>query len=562
MEDFYSVVEEAKKIEKNSLGHTVFNDEVLVQKDIDFSPQEFEDLGFNDILNLYERTEKIISTSKMQIFGAGSAPVEKETKLKRSEVENKVKAMTTETLESVEELSREFEKPIEVKAPAETAKPEKAASASVSSFDEISLLDIEKPSETTEPSSLFAREPAQKEEETAKKAAEKPSSESLGELEFELEKSSEKTIELEREIKKEPPSIPLEEKKKLPGLKSSRPEIEKLSKAPKIETPKEAPKVPLPSVLQQTADQAASEKFDDISEHFSREWGGAVDEVKIKKKMLELTKELFREKTVSRREKIKLEISVLKNMLVAVKSAPGKKPKTADLKAGYSSKLFETLQSTQKSELSANKDSVLSSYERQIDEVKKKFSTVLLSIGESDTEARKMAYEKFVFELTSLSEQLHAALSKNEAFVVQKHKSELAKLLESGEVKDKKLEEQIRKYAEAITEIYHKDFEKIESMIKKNIDTIIHTHARHAIPSAEVDEKEEKIEDLVNEINNTDEGTLLYYLHSRKPDIYKKYERNHISKHEAVQYAKILMSKDKGLSDVSITKYFGDISES
>ncbi len=522
MEDFYAVVESAKKIEKNALPHADFNGKVEVIREIDFSPPEFEDLTYPDLINIYERTEKILSASRMQIFGAGAAP--EQAKAKPSEVENRVRGITTESLERVEEFGKEVEvKPIIAEQVAEQQKiPEEKKTASVSSFEEISLLDFEKSYEGEEE---LKRDAPAEEEKIAKPVPE-----------FELESE---TMEARKPQRKEERLF--EEEKKMPELEIPKAEVSK---------------PPLPTVLQQAADQAGTEKFADIEEHFSREWGGAVDEVKVKKKMLELTKELFKEKSVSRREKIKHEITVLKNMLVGLKTAPTRKKAVQE--ENYYAKLFSTVLETQKSELSSNKDSIVQSYNQQVEAIRQKFMNVLLSLPEGDEDAKKAAYEKFVFELTSLSEQLPAALSKNQAFVVQKHRSELAKLLGSSDI-DKKSAKDIQDYLDGLDANYSHEFQNVEGILEKNIDTLIQTSARHAIAkSMKQDEKDEKIETIVSEINQTDEGSLLYYLHSKDPETYKKYERNHISKHEALQLAKIMIAKDKGLSDVSVTKYFGD----
>ena len=60
------------------------------------------------------------------------------------------------------------------------------------------------------------------------------------------------------------------------------------------------------------------------------------------------------------------------------------------------------------------------------------------------------------------------------------------------------------------------------------------------------------------EIEEIDEGTLMYYLHSHDAEYYKNYERKNVSKAEALSRAKVLMAKEKGLKDATIKKYFGN----
>ncbi|MDO8554287.1 MAG: hypothetical protein Q7S22_05745 [Candidatus Micrarchaeota archaeon] len=537
MEDFYAVAETAKKIEKNALPHVDFNQKVEVIKDIDFSPAEFAELTYPDLINIYERTGKIISASKMQIFAGAITDI---PRVAPTELETRVRGITSDSLEHAEEMSKEIEfksEPPIVTVSEPQKLVEEKKTTSVSSFDEISLLDFEKHIEHGEgPKEIIS--PKEERKITAEDLL--PSlPKTNSELEFDL-KPEVKRPQKKEEIERIPRDF--EEKKKMP----------------EVEIPKAESVQPLlPTVLQQAADQAATEKFAEVEEHFSREWGGAVDELKVKKKMLELTKELFKEKSVNRREKIKLEISVLKNMLTGLKTGIIKK-KSVKEDDNYYAKLFSTVVDTQKSERSSNKDSVVHSYGQQIDSIRQKFTNVLLSLPEDDGASRKVAFEKFVFELTSISEQLPDAIAKNMEFVVQKHRSELMKLLSSEDI-DKKSAKDIQEYLNELESTYSKEFQNVQSILEKNIDTLIHTLARHALSKdIEPNEKEEKIEDIVSEINQTDEGSLLYYLHSKDPDAYKKYERNHISKHESLQLAKIMIAKDKGLSDVSITKYFGD----
>ena len=74
-------------------------------------------------------------------------------------------------------------------------------------------------------------------------------------------------------------------------------------------------------------------------------------------------------------------------------------------------------------------------------------------------------------------------------------------------------------------------------------------------------EEELKADEIINEINTTDEGTLLYSLHMKDLDYYKRYERKHVSKAEALTRAKILMAREKGLSDSITRRYFGEPEE-
>jgi hypothetical protein len=110
-----------------------------------------------------------------------------------------------------------------------------------------------------------------------------------------------------------------------------------------------------------------------------------------------------------------------------------------------------------------------------------------------------------------------------------------------------------------IDENYAKEFATARAIVKKQIEFVIEAGSRVVFKAEKVPVAQEKIAELVHEINETDDGTLLYFLHGNDAEFYKNYERKHISKQEAIFRAKALMAKEKGLSDDMISKYFSEI---
>jgi hypothetical protein len=317
-----------------------------------------------------------------------------------------------------------------------------------------------------------------------------------------------------------------------------------------------ATKAPVPAILRE-APEAAGGKFRDVEEYFTREWGGKIDESMVKKKMLDLTKELFKEKSVTRREKLKLEIVVLKNML----GRTGEKPARAGAKAApatkeYATNLLDTLVSTQTSELSAKKDTIASLYKNRIAESKKKFYSGLKGVPEDNTSERKRIFDSFSQELSAISRALPGDVAKIKDFVMQKHMSELESFRQSSGADNPAVLKSIDLRSAEIRG-YTREFQSISDLINKNIETMLDSASGEVVTRAQ---GEQETAATVYEINETDEGTLLYYLHSKNQEFYKKYERNKISKSEALQYAKFLMAKEKGLSAADTKKYFGDVS--
>jgi hypothetical protein len=502
-EDFYAAVEKAKRIEREMLPYSAFNEKIDVMRTIEFYPKEYQELSYTDLLNFYEYIQKVIKASRIEIY-AQAEPTEiktetkaaEEDKTKRREVEMKVKEITQTSLEKAEEMK---------------------AVESIEKLEEKTKVIEEKPSEKKEDETLV--------------------------LEFERPEKEEEAGKHQEQHQITPP---IEKKKEI--------------QMPAEEGVNEA-KPPIPEVLEVAAEEAASKKYEEIEEYLKREFGGEIDEQKIKKKMLELTKNLFKEKSVHARDKIKTEIAALKGILIKL---AGKRKKATIEKMDYSPAFFESLVGAQTSELTAIKDSIASRVNNEIEDIKKRFYDKLAETGEERTDERRAAYEKFVFQLTSISEALGDELSKHKTFIMQKHISEIEQFISKLPKEEKKLMEKAQERLSTIKHLYEKEFATLQEILTKKVEGLIESGGQVIFKEEKVEgeEKKEKAEEtsqILFEINETDEATLLYYLHSKSPDTYKKYERKRISRHEAIHYAKILMAKEKGLSDDIITKYFGQV---
>jgi len=465
--DFEEAVKNAKKIESKALSSTKYDGAIDIIRAIDLDPEEYEDLDYKGLVNLYERLEKIKKASSAMYIHAPSTEVEKE---EVKEVEERVKEISSEAIEEIKEEMVE-------KPPEEKPVPEKPI--------EYGAIEFEKP--------VF-----EEKKETAFKEPEK----------------------IEEEL------VP-----------------------PKEEVKLEAPP-PLPPILTE-ANEAGEQKFTEIEEHFKRDVKGKMDEITVKKKMLELTKELFKEKSVRKREKIKLEITVLKNMIIG-----GKKPTRKKVKTDQNA-LFETIVATQIAEKGKVKDSISTSYRKKIENLKTAFYEEISKIPVEEREKRNAAYEKFVFKLTSVSEHLPSETKKYADYLTKKHDSEVEKLEKTLKKGDKSVEKKAKERKDK-TAVYEKEFEQLNNSLQKTIEVIMEKTG-HDILGEEKKTPETEVSNTVYEINETDVGTLLFFLHSKDPEYYKKYERKKISKSDAVRRAKILMAKEKGLSEDMISKYLGNV---
>ena len=520
--DFEAAADEAREIEKSAQPYTGFKGKIDLAKAIDLHPKEFADYTFVDLINLYERSEKIIKTAGMGLYGTpGAAPppaVKKEIAARTEEVETKVKEITTQALITAEELGKEMEKPIE-------KRPEPKPEEAIPTVEEIEL-------ERLAPEKIEIEQEEEKPEDTIEKVEEEQPG-----------------IEIEKEEEKK--EIPLEKpKEKQPEIKLKPPKVGQVQ----IERPLEKPVSAVPPILRERAEEAASKKYGEIEQQIMATLGGEVDETSLKKKMLELTKELFKEKSVARRERIKLEITVLKDMLTKKMKAP---KKGMDEKEARGS-ILDTIVSTQKTELASVKDKLLTNYKNQTDTLKMKFQEDIATLPDSDHAGRKSAFERLVFELTSIGEQLPTAVSEYQDYIKEKHESEIRKFNSSLGKGEEALLKQSEARMKRIEEEYAKEFATVRTIVKKNSEAVIENSGHLVFGQEKVTPKEIKVSEIVNEINETDEGTLLYYLHTKDPECYKKYERKHLSKQEAIFRAKAMMAREKGLSDDMVKKYFSE----
>ncbi len=518
VDEFEAAIESAKRIEKKIMEYSPYEGDIELEQTMDMEPVEYVDLSYQELLNEYNRSQKILSTRKMGIY-AGSGEEEAKVSAKSAEVESKLKAMTDRTLKQAEKVAQEptieieklDEQPKEEMAPPSAAPP----------------IELEKPTAAPE-IELEKPTPAP---------------------EIELERAEPEMPELkEIEIPESPEQAQLE----MPEPAAPEPA------APAEPAPLAKPSPP-PALRGKTPSQAVDERYQRMEEQIRSMLGEKPDELSLKKKMLELTKQLFKEKSYNNRAEIKVQITVLKNMLVQLK-AGGKAAGKSKKDETYSN-LFQTMLSTQQAEVAQTKDKVVNKYNQKVEEIKKKFYEELS--GADETPKRKEVYEGFVFNVTQLVEQLPNVIKEQEEFMRSKHVGELVKLTESIADKDKKTLGLVDERLSHVSTNYTKEFGSIKRIIGGQIDTLIEVTGADIFKEPEEDKEGKAVKDreMVKEINETDEGTLLYFLHSNDTEYYKKYERKQISKAEAICKARALMAKDRGLGDAAVKKYFSQVDD-
>jgi hypothetical protein len=525
---FVDAVSEAKRLEKKLVEYEPYQDEIHISRTMDMEPRDYMDLTYPDMVNLYERNQKIISTVGLGILtDKAQATAPAATPVKTGEVEIRLRQMTTETLQKAEEVAKE-QISLEREAPPPAPVEEKHKETQIefeerpaSRMPEEEKIEIER-EERPAPEIEEEKRPTVEKEEAEEKAAPHP-------------------------VVERPPERPL-------------PKVLGREEGPKVEAPLERRLIvaTVPPALKENPNQAAARRYSQMKEQIVATLGESADEATIKKKMLELTKQLFKEKITSKREEIKLQITALKNMLAGTyaggRAVAGAKKKEATTNA----RMFQSMLESQQEELAQTKDSIIDSYNKQVSGIRKKFYDDIATT--EDPMQRKKIFEGFAFSITTIVEQLPDVVAKYMDFTTKKHTAEMGKLGDSLADGEKDTRKAVEDRLASIKKGYGDEFASVKDMIARDIGNLIDkagTEILHKAGEEKPAPSESKARDLITEINETDEGTLLYYLHTNDTEYYKRYERKQLAKAEALLRAKQLIAKEKGLSDSVVNKFFG-----
>ncbi len=526
-DEFDAAIEEARRLEKKQVEYAPYNGDISLEKTLDLEPRDYIDLRYADLLNLYERSQKIISTASLGILAAGTEGAEAPAPAVQAgtvDVESKLREMTSETLKAAEEVAKE---PMAVERQPEP---------------QIELERLEE-----------AKPPQQA-------------------VEFESRTTGQQAMEMEKEAPKAAPEMPParaerpgQQQPPAPPKPAEEARVAEPAAAPIAEMPLERKMIvaAVPPALRESPDKAAGKRYDKMEEQIRAAVGDKADEMTLKKKMLELTKQLFKEKTTSKREEIKLQITVLKNMLAGAQAGGARQAAGARKAAGGQGadadthvRLLDTMLSTQQAELAQTKDGIIDSYNKQVAEIKKKFYDQISMTD--DAAERKKTFEAFVFSVESLVEQLPEVMRKYREFTAKKHAAEMEKLRDSLGGSESDTRSKVEGRLDYINSHYDQEFASVKGIVGRQIENLIEVAGTEIFKKQDEKPKESeaKVYEMVKEINETDEGTLLYFLHGKDPEQYKKYERKQVSKAEAIFKAKELMAMDKGLSESVVKKYF------
>ncbi|MBU1165385.1 hypothetical protein KKF81_00435 [Candidatus Micrarchaeota archaeon] len=542
-EAFSAAINEAKRLEKKLIEYAPYKGDIKIDVRVELEPEEYLELDYQDLINIYERTQKIVRASGLEIYSATPTASKPEMPDQETiDVETKIKEMTTETLQRAEEISKEPEIELEMSA------------YPIENDEETIISEQEKQTPQHEPDILDMVEKDLEMEIEKSKEPEVVKSEPTVAETKKQEKSEE--IEIEGFALENEPELPIEK----PKIAEKPKAIEQPTvRSQQTVVARQPEKPQLPPVLRETPAEETSKRYKQMEEEIRRVVGEKADELVLKKKMLDLTKQLFKEKITSKREEIKTQITVLKNMLVSAKESGTKATKTRKKEKDEThTKLLETIISAQKTELAQTKDEIINAYKKRMQTIKNKFYEERNAEGATPT-TRKNAHREFIKSISTLAEQLPTTIPQYAMNLSKKHTAEIENLKQSLDAKDTTTLQMAKNRSNETVGGYEKESNMVKTIIAKEMENMLDNcsdieQSEGTIKKA--DNKKENVKEIINEINDTDDGTLLYYLHSKNQEYYKQYERKHISKAEAIFKAKALLAKEKGLDDITVRRYF------
>jgi hypothetical protein len=454
--EFEEASQLVRAVEADALDYEMpEEDKAPARRRIEFSPPEFSEMGYPEALVLNSRVEKAIAGAEMlmKLYGveAKAAPApQKPVEAK------KVSAV----IEAMVPMKKEAEMP-----PAPKAAPPR-------------------------PPEIEMEAPA---------------------AEIEFEKREEAALEFEEDMGKRAAKV--EERW---AREAARPTVApETARKPAARGPGAAPEVTIriPPILMGSAADSAAETVERIEKQFGSEVkaGKKVDKDEVKKRMLELTRELFREKSTDRREEIKKEIVALKTILTEAEAGGKAKPK-ADL--------VTVVRNDQEYELSSAKKAVGEAYQRALAPLLKYFDE------EAALGRAAEALPAFESRASQLKEQVAGLAAGYERYLVGKHTSEFEQLAGRGKLDGTAF------MADKVADTYSAEFLELRNSTWREIDAEVGKRRAEAGGIAGAGETEED---------------LLAYLQDEAPLVYGKYSRGEMARADALAEARRLKAR-KGIN--------------
>lgn len=341
-----------------------------------------------------------------------------------------------------------------------------------------------------------------------------------------------------------------------------------------------------------------------------------IDAKSLQSRMLQLTKQLFRSKSVSERESIKIELSIIRQLLETVKKTGAKKTsgKQLSIKSQIKNNLLTAIISKQNKEFLDMYNDILYEFKDTIHNFKRDYSSLLnksewYKISSMDEFNKKTS--KLNMILTNFESNLVSRCKTETKQLEKKHMLELNNYINSSKIK--KLPATIEHRKEKING-YTKKMDALCSKFKDEISKIVETIKNNSVEfsktfslktnqnnteknkmqkqakeetqqktkqkektteivsqietkkskgkQADIKEKrksnlsESEINHIVNDIMDMDEQTLMYYIYNHVKPTYRDYNKGTITIDQVLTIARRKMAEDRGMTKEMINKYF------
>ena len=510
--DFRSATEEVSNVEKNAIPYTPPKiGKYTAERMLELSPPDISGMEYADAVNLYKRMEKILSASRIELGMSGEEAPEARAPSKASlvtarearAVEEEMKKISTESAKEAEKISalpsiqETIEEAPAPPAPAEEEAPEEVVS--VPAHEEPEIFPEEEEKELPLPSTEEEKKPVPAPREAP------PLPQKAGE-----------GIAIPPQQPAAPPA----------------PALKKATGAPPLG-------IPLPAMLEASPLKKAEETVSRIEAQLGAQMTGKttkkVDVGDTKKRMIELTRELFKERSMDRRAEIKKEIVMLKSLIA---EGTGGKAESGGLPKGA---LCTALLAEQQYELRDAMGKLQDAYETKRKELAAEMD------AHRAVHHREPAFESFSKSMVELEHRLTEIADKYQAFLIAKHSAELAKLKSRGQETPES--EALR---QSLRDSYSHEFSSLKASIGERIHSQLETTREILFESAG-----DLAAGKVSQAANAPEEELFNLLQAKDSRTYDKYARGEVARADAVLAARRIMAKELGVDEDTINKRFG-----
>ncbi len=545
--DFSAAIGEIARVEKSAIEYAPLKPgKEKVERLLEVSPPNIHEMEYEDIVNQYARLEKIIRVSSRMDMGlggikAGKAPEAQVPAILKKEakaIEKEMKKISTESAKESKEIAAAVQVEPEARPPISGPAIERArAEEAAKMLPEVA----HEPAHIQETVSIPSppKEVEEEGKEEAKEVAPPPEITPVPE-EIAPALPGEAPAEFKPVPEKEPGPISLPEPEPAPIPEA----IPAAPRAPPEEVIEEgeqpALQIILPPILATSPLENAEKTIIRLETQLGAQMTGKttkkVDTKDTKKRMMELTRELFKERSMNRRAEIKKEIVALRAFLTESK---GGKAVAGGLPKGS---LFAAVKTEQEYELRDAKNKIQQIYEEN---QKRILSTM---IAQRAVEHRGPAFETFSTNMVELEQRIIFLIEKYQVFLTAEHTAELSKLMARGQATDES-----KNLKAKIKEIYSHDFSSLKESIGEEIHSQLDT-TRAALFEDAGDPQAVKLA----QIANAPEETLFNLLQAKDSRTYEKYARGEIDRSEALLIARKFMAQEAGIDEDTIIKCFGN----